>query len=240
LIKQEVPISEALLKQVLNSLSSDSVLVGGQALAYWVSYYGVELPYSIVGAISDDADVLGSRHDVLAIAQGTHGRSEFQPQGSLSALVGHITIPVTDTTYVNVDVLHRLVGIKADQVRDHASEVDFDEVRFRVMHPIDVLISRTENLAALADKQNDEGIAQLQLAIMVSAQYVRELVELSDDGQKHAMKVIEKIVSIAKTGAGQKCTRDFGVGFLGACPGFLIKNPSFIEIRWPQITQLLS
>lgn len=240
MIKQEVPISEALLKQVLDSLSSDSVLVGGQALAYWVSYYAVELPSTVIGAISDDADVLGSRRDVLAIAQQTHGRSELQPQGSLSALVGHITIPVTETTFVNVDVLHRLVGVKADQVRDHASDVDFDEVRFRVMHPIDVLISRTENLATLADKQNDEGITQLQLAIMVSAQYIRELVEASDDGQKHAMKVIEKIVAIAKSSAGQKCTRDFGVSFLGACPGFLIKNPRFIEIRWPQVIHTLS
>ena len=54
MIKQEVPISEELLKKVLASLSEDSVLVGGQALAYWVSYYGVQLPSQMSGAISDD------------------------------------------------------------------------------------------------------------------------------------------------------------------------------------------
>jgi hypothetical protein len=235
LIKQEVPISEELLKQVLASLSKDSVLVGGQALAYWVSYYGVQLPSQMPGAISDDADILGSREDVLAIASKTHGLSELQPQRSLSALVGHVTIPVSETTYVNVDVLHRLVGVKSEQVREHASEVQLEEVKFRVMHPIDVLISRVENLAILSDKQNNEGVTQMRLAIMVMAQYVREVFEYPDDGERHAMKVIEKVVSIARTGSGRKCSRDFGISFVDALPGFLIVNPSFRKIRWPQI-----
>lgn len=235
MIKQEVPISEELLKKVLASLSEDSVLVGGQALAYWVSYYGVQLPSQMSGAISDDADILGSREDVLAIASKTHGISELQPQRSLSALVGHVTIPISETTYVNVDVLHRLVGVKSEQVREHASEVELEEVKFRVMHPIDVLISRTENLAILSGKQNDEGVTQMRLAIMVMAQYVREVFEYPDDGERHAMKVIEKVVSIAKTGSGRKCSRDFGISFVDALPGFLIVNPSFREIRWPQI-----
>ena len=214
--------------------------MGGQALAYWVNYYQVQLPSQMPGAISDDADILGTREDVLAIAKNTQGASTFQPQHSLSALVGHVTIPVSDATYVNVDVLHRLVGIQSAQVRDHAAEVGLEEIKFRVMHPIDVLISRIENLANLPDKQNEEGVLQMRLAIMVAAQYIRDVSEHFVDGERHAMKVIEKIVSLAKSGSGRKCAKNFGIDFLAALPGFLITNQNFREIRWPQILRELA
>lgn len=240
MIKQEAPISKELLQQVLVSLSSQSVLIGGQALAFWVNHYKVQQPSVLTGAISDDADILGTRDDLKSIALKTKGIAEYEPQHSLSALIGHVTIPISEKLFVNVDVLHKIVGIKADQVRDHASTGELGDIRFRVMHPIDVLISRTENLATLSDKQNDEGIAQLRLAIMVSAQYIRELSELPEDGQKHAMRVIERIVKLAKSGSGRKCAKQFGICFLDALPGFAISNPSFQTTRWPQIVKELS
>lgn len=239
MIKQEAPISEDLLKKVLAALSSESVLVGGQALAFWVNHYHVALPAALSGAISDDADILGTKEDVLAIAQKAHGVAELQPQGSLSALIGHVTIPIAGDSFVNVDILHKLIGIKATAVREHASTGKLDGITFRVMHPIDVLISRTENLAKIPEKQNEEGISQLRLAIMVAAQYIRELSEYPDDGQKHAMKVIERIVTLAKSSSGKKCMEKFDVNFLNALPGFAISNSAFQQIRWPQIVQKL-
>lgn len=240
MIKQEAPISKELLQQVLASLSSESVLIGGQALAFWVNHYKVQLPSVLTGAISDDADILGTRDDLKAIALKAKGVPEYEPQHSLSALIGHVTISISEELFVNVDVLHRVVGIKADKVRDHASAAELGDVRFRVMHPIDVLISRTENLASLSEKQNDEGTAQLRLAIMVSAQYIRELSEHPEDGQKHAMKVIERIVKLAKSGSGQKCAKQFGIRFLDALPGFAITNENFQKTRWPQIVKELA
>lgn len=240
MIKQEAPISTNLLKQVLASLSSESVLVGGQALAFWVNHYNVALPSIFSGAISDDADILGTKEDVSAIAKGAQGVAKFEPQGSLSALIGHVTIPISGESFVNVDVLHRLVGIKATTVREHASIGHLEDISFRVMHPIDVLISRVENLATIPDKQNDEGVSQLRLAIMVAAQYIKELSEHPDDGQKHAMRVIERLVSLAKSGSGQKCMKQFGINFINALPSFSISNTNFQEIRWPQIVQELS
>ena len=237
--KHEVPISGDLLKEVLSSLSQDSVLVGGQALAFWVEYCGVEISEPLVGAISDDADILGSRQDVQSIARRTRGAAVFEPQHSLSALIGHVTIPTSGESFVNVDVLYKIVGIQSKLVRQHASEGSMEDVRFKVMHPIDVLISRTENLAKIPDKQNDEGITQLKLAVKVGAKYVREVSELPSDGQKHALKVIEKIVSLAKSGSGRKCSKLFGVRFIDAIPAFAISDQNFRQIRWPQIIQEL-
>ena len=57
--------------------------MGGQALAFWVNRYGVKLPETLIGAISDDADILGTRRDVTLIAQQAHGQAQFQPQHSM-------------------------------------------------------------------------------------------------------------------------------------------------------------
>jgi len=134
LIKQEAPISKELLQQVLASLTSESVLIGGQALAFWVNHYKVRLPSVLTGAISDDADILGTRDDLKSIALKAKGIAEYEPQHSLSALIGHVTIPISEELFVNVDVLHKVIGIKADQVRDHASNGELGDVRFRVVH----------------------------------------------------------------------------------------------------------
>lgn len=236
----EVPINQELLTKVLAGISPDSVLVGGQALAFWVSHYGVQLPAVFSGAISDDADILGQRADVLEIAKRVHGAPELASGRVISALVGQVRIPVRTGEYVNVDVLHKLVGVEPDKVRERASEVTLGDITFLVMHPIDVLHSRIENLAKLKDKQTPQGIEQAKLSLLVANRYTQECAAEGDDGQRHATKVIEHIVSIAKSSAGRRTARDFGIDFLVALPVFAIQAEQFRTIRWPQILKELA
>ena len=235
----EVPISQELLAIALSDISPESVLVGGQALAFWVSHYGVALPGPtvLVGAISDDADILGVRNDIAAIASKVRGVPSYTPQHAISALVGQVTIPVGADEFVNVDVLHRLVGVDVGKVKERASEVKLGGTLIRVMHPIDVLQSRIENLAQLKDKQNPEGVEQAKLSLLVAGAYIGELAAMDEDGQRHASKAIEYIVGIAKTGAGKCGAKEFGLRFLDALPGFVITSDRFRAIRWPQIVK---
>lgn len=235
----ETPISQELLAIVLANISPESVLVGGQALAFWVSHYGVALPTPavLVGAISDDADILGVRNDVAAIASKARGVPSYTPQHVISALVGQVKIPVGGDEFVNVDVLHRLVGVDVGKVKERASEVKLGDTLIRVMHPIDVLQSRIENLAQLRDKQTPEGVEQAKLSLLVAGAYIREVSAMDEDGQRHARKVIEYVVGIAKTGAGKRGAREFGLRFMDALPGFAITSDQFRSIRWPQIVK---
>lgn len=233
--EHEVPISPALLEKVLSGVTPNAVLVGGQALAVWVSHYGVDLNSGpLVGAISDDADFLGSRDDVTAIARSVSGTPVYPPQREITALVGQVKIRVAPTEFVNVDVIHKVVGIAAETVRKRASEAIFGATHFFVMHPLDVLLSRVENLAQLATKQNAEGVEQTRLAILVAHEYIAEIAKESDNS-RHALKAVEHVVDIAKSSAGKKASQDFGISFFPAIPKHAIKNKSFHAVRWPRL-----
>jgi hypothetical protein len=155
LTETEIAISQAQLAKILSGVTPGAVLVGGQALAFWVTNYDVAMPKALAGAISDDADFLGSRADVTAIAKAARGIPTFASRNIITALVGQVKIPVSSSEFVNVDVLHNLVGLDPEKVRNHAAEVTWRDVTFHVMHPLDVLQSRIENLAKLRSKQNE-------------------------------------------------------------------------------------
>lgn len=235
----EVAVSQEQLASILSNVTPGAVLVGGQALAFWVAHYGVSLPVGLVGAISDDADFLGTRADVEAIAQGVGGRSSYPPKRAMTALIGQVTVPVAPGEYVNVDVLHRLIGLDGDQVRDHAAEVELDSVTFQVMHPMDVLQSRVANLATIKDKQNAQGIEQTRLSLQVARAYIAEIAAVPEHGQRHAVKLIEHVVTIARSGSGRRVARKFGIEFRAAIPHHLVASTAFQTRRWPQIVNAL-
>lgn len=240
MIEREVPISQALLEKVLSNVTPDAVLVGGQALAIWVSHYNIDITTGpLVGAISDDADFLGGRNDVASIAQGVSGTPEYPPQRAITALVGQVKIHVAPAEFVNIDVIDKVVGIAADVVRRRASEAVLGATKFYVMHPLDVLLSRVENLAQLISKQNTEGIEQTRLATFVAREYIAELAK-DLAGSRKALNAIEQVISISKSSAGKKASQEFGISFFTAIPKYAIENPSFHSIRWPRICQELS
>lgn len=232
----EVSISPELLTKVLRSVTPEAVLVGGQSLAFWVSHYDIQLPQEFqVGAISDDADFLGGRDDLVAIAKSVASIPEYTSPKIISSLVGQVKIPVSKIEYVNVDVLHKLVGLNPDAVRARAARVTVNNVAFFVMHPFDVFVSRIENLAVLAEKQNSQGVEQAKLGIAVIRHFIEEVAKNPEEGQKHAMRLIEQVVKLAKKGHGRKVTRDFEIDFRGAIPSYTITSEKFKKIRYPQI-----
>lgn len=58
--------------------------------------------------------------------------------------------------------------------------------KLRVMHPLDVLDSRIQNLEALAQKRNATGIAQARLAMDVVRAFIRQ--QIAADGERPALK----------------------------------------------------
>ncbi|MCR4304328.1 MAG: hypothetical protein NUV63_08935 [Gallionella sp.] len=237
--EREASFTTETLKQLLHAVSEDVVLIGGQALSFWVNYYSIDLsPHHIVGAISRDADFLGERKDVKHIADGVSGKTIYPSEHEMTAIAGQVVIRLDQNEYLNIDVIHRVVGIDANAVRKRALQAEFDGVSFRVMHPLDVLKSRIENLATLQDKQTPEGITQANLALQVANKFITTIAD-NIDGQKSALKAIEAVVNIAKTSAGCKCARGFGIDFFQAIPKNAIKDEQFHQMRWPHLVKEL-
>lgn len=156
----------------------------------------------------------------------------------MTAIAGQVVMRPDQNEYLNIDVIHRVVGIDANAVRKRALPAEFDGVPFRVMHPLDVLKSRIENLATLQDKQTPEGITQAKLALQVANKFITTIAG-TIDGQKSALKAIEAIVNIAKSSAGCKCAREFGIDFFQAIAKNAIKDEQFHQIRWSHLVKEL-
>jgi hypothetical protein len=237
----EVAIKPDLLEKILASVGPDSVLVGGQALAIWLVRYGVEVPRIVgpdgamaPGVVTNDADFLGNREDVTRIAERLHGVAEYPPRFGLTSLVGSVHVPLSASEFVNIDVIHQVVGLRKADVRKHAFTMVVGNTEARVMHPLDVLRSRVENLRLPDKRKSRSAIAQAGLAVLVANKYVQDL---AADPQRDstALRAIEEVVSIAKSSAGRNASREFGISFLDAIPHASIQNENFRIHRLPRL-----
>lgn len=245
---REVVTPAATVGRLLAAASDGEVLVGGQALVVWVEKFGVRLPRDLI-SITADVDFLArSAGDVGAVskfARVISGQVVLPSEHALTSVVGQAFRQVGDDTIVNVDVVHRLVGLTTEQVRKGAITVEAGGVRFLVMHPIHVLASRLANLHELADKQNDKGRHQLALAISVAREYLRSLAQdLSPQevgtGRSVLQTYVKFIAKLAKDDAGVKVARRHHLHVADAIDPQLIPAGPFWAHHWDTLKARMS
>jgi hypothetical protein len=218
----------------LLGLAQDAVLVGGQAVAFWASFFNVLVPPALHPYVTKDSDFLGSRKDVARMASGMGGTALYPHQRGLTALAGQVRIDLSEREFLGIDVLHRIVGFDdSDAVRRRAEERFLGEIRFRVMHPIDCLKSRLENLRKLRDKRTEAGAAQASLAVRVVRRYLEMI--LDERNERLALRGAESLAKMALEPAGVLAFRSYGVDVLDAIPLKRASNRKFLDLRWPQI-----
>lgn len=173
---QEVPISKEVMISLLTSLPADVVLVGGQALAFWIEHFKINpvLDENDEAFVSRDADFLGRREHVKMLAKALSGIAEYPPsEKAMTILCGQIfLVKKDDNSFMNIDIIHRIGNMDSEAARRRAVEAELQGKKFLVMHPLDVLISRAENFRGIPDKQNNNGLRQVLLAIEVARKYV--------------------------------------------------------------------
>ena len=232
-MRVEAVFDRARLEKLL-ALAHDAVLVGGQAVAFWAAFFKVAVPPGLRAYVTKDSDFLGSRVDVARIAGGTQGTASYPHKRALTAIAGQVRIDVADGVFLNIDVHHRVVGFDgSDGIRKRAQDVALGRARFKAMHPLDCLRSRIENLQNIAEKRNESGAAQAELAVRIAARYLETVLDAGKE--RLALKAIEDVAKMAFGPAGRFALRNFGVDVLEAIPVARISNAKFRDVRWPQI-----
>jgi len=66
------------LFQALQKASRPAILVGGQSLTFWVDYFNIPVPKGKTPYLTQDADVLATKHDARIFATELHGTSTFR------------------------------------------------------------------------------------------------------------------------------------------------------------------
>jgi hypothetical protein len=231
-----------MLHRILSLAGQEMVLIGGQALALWAAIYQVLPP---VSAITKDVDFIGSQADVKRIAAGIAGKASFPHERSLTLLMGQVSKSLPGDNYVNIDVLFKVYGdVSTDAIKARAVTVGIDGVSIKLMHPLDVLQGRLENLYGIPEKQDEHGLAQLILAIEVVQKFLlAEAIrtEHAVPARSVVLKHVSRIETMALSDAGRKVAQRFGVHVADAIePAPLLRLHEFGSRKLPQLIRSMS
>lgn len=248
----EACMPAGMVERVLHSALDDVVLVGGQALAFWMDRFGIRETDG-QPAISRDVDFFTPDAANLAplhrFAKAIHGEVRLQPMRALTALVGSAVAPADGQRVYNVDLIHAVVGVDRESLVANAMEVTTrDGARFRVMHPLDLLQSRNMNLHKLEAKRDELGQLQLQLAIEVARHHLEQCIDtLESDAtanraerERAMFDLLQVVDRYASEDAARKNALRYGIFLADALPVWRIGSPAFWEQQWPHLRQRMS
>lgn len=239
-----VPIE--VVTAILANAGEDLILVGGQSLALWMNRYGVRMPAEFA-YVSRDIDFLTrsitDTASVRRLAETLGGRCAFPTKrvAAFTALVGQAIRELPDGRVYNIDVMHKMWGA-GDDVWSRAVLTGEPPNRFRVLHPLDVLKSRLDNLHGLKEKQTELGHAQLVAAIGVGRGFLREAASLESKEVKRplTLRYVSFIEKLATADAGKKVAARYGIHVADAIEPGAVRNREFHEKRLPQLVALMS
>lgn len=248
--KTEAITPPEVIEKVLREAGEDVVLVGGQALGFWVQQFGLGVPAGFA-AISNDMDFLArSRADTVSVkrfARIIKGHTLIPSERALTALVGQAVLDVSDDEFINIDVIFKVIGLTAAAVRKRAVRVADGASTFLVMHPIDVLHSRLANLHQLPEKKEAKNLMQLAMAIDVAREFLRAEAERQTGagkamalGRSPIQGYVSAIEKLAVEDAGRKVAARHGLHVADAIDPSLIPAGPFWAKRWPALRGLMS
>lgn len=234
-VEHESAFSEKEVKEILEACGADALLVGGQALAFWALHYDVERPEELVAQITSDVDFVGS--GALAADLGKRlGWKVFLPTlDDATSQTGKVSKTLANGGVKQIDFLSGVVGLDTAAVEKRAAESTWpgSRVKVRVMHPLDVLMSRIKNLEVLPDKRNATGAAQARLAVRVAGAFLTRLVK--ERNERRLLDAVERVVDIAKDPAALKIHARYGIDPLLAIPLAEMESAKFQKERWPRV-----
>ncbi|MFO1456127.1 MAG: hypothetical protein U1F18_07770 [Steroidobacteraceae bacterium] len=230
----EAALTQDELASILRICSPDALLVGGQALAFWVDRLAVPRPPELAASITTDADFIGNADIARRLGRGLGWKTWIPSLEDATPQIAKVTHVEVDGSIKQVDFLSGIVGLTTKDVRRRAQQLDVSGVgTIAVLHPVDVLDSRIQNLHLLPSKRNPAGFAQARLAIAMVKAFIRAE-SVQDD--RPGLKLLERVVSIAQDHAALLVHVLYGIDVLAAVPiADFTRSPELHRKRWPQV-----
>jgi hypothetical protein len=231
----EAPLSPDDVQKILSICSPRGLLVGGQALAFWADRLQVERPVNLVSGVTADADFIGDSVLAKDLARLLGWQIWIPALDDSTPQTGKVTHRTRTGQVKQVDFLSGVVGLTTKDLVRRAIELQMpDNGHLRVIHPIDVLDSRIQNLHLLPEKRTDVGIAQAQLAVSVARAFIRQ--EIATRDERAGLKLLERVADIAGDISAVRVFLLYGIDPLKAVPLEEFRTTTALhKNRWPQI-----
>lgn len=234
---QEAELTSEEVERILKVCGPHALLVGGQALATWAVYYGVQPAGELSRVVTTDADFIGSSETAQKL-QRSLGQpwklrkatlDDFGPQ------VAKVYATLPEQGIKQVDFLFGIVGLDTDAIRRRASQLTLEDgTTVQLLHPLDVLESRLRNLDALPSKRNAIGVAQARLAVSVVRAFIEHYMNEAGDPRtvRQAVKRVEKLALDIRL---LRVAFTYDIDVLAAIPVDRLAYSRFREEQWPRI-----
>src|ERR1700689_2368967 len=231
----EAPLTPQDVQRILSICSPRGLLVGGQALAFWADHLQVERPANLVSGVTSDADFIGDSVLAKDLARRLGWQIWIPALDDSTPQTGKGTHRTKSGAVKQVDFLSGVAGLTTKDILRRAIEMEMPDVgHLRVLHPLDVLDSRIQNLHLLPERRTDAGIAQARLAVDVARAFIRQ--EVASRDERAGLKMLERIAEIASDLGAVRVFLLFGVDPLNGVPLDDFRTTSALhKARWPQI-----
>ena len=236
----EAPLTPEDVRKILSICSPRGLLVGGQALAFWADHLRVERPANLASGVTADADFIGDSLLAKDLGKRLGWQTWIPALDDSTPQTGKVTHRTKTGGVKQVDFLSGVVGLTSKDLARRAVEMEVPDIGLlRVIHPIDVLDSRIQNLHLLPEKRTDAGIAQARLAVDVAREFIRQ--EVASRGERVGLKLLERIADIAADIAAVRVFLLYDIDPLQAVPLEDFRTTSALhKVRWPQIVAEVS
>lgn len=231
----EAPLDAEEVRKILSICSPAGLLVGGQALAFWADHLRVERPESLVSGVTADADFIGDAALATTLGKRLGWQTWIPSLDDSTPQTGKVTHRTRSGEVKQVDFLSGVVGLTTKDLARRAIEMEIPDIgRLRVIHPVDVLDSRIQNLHLLPEKRNGVGIAQARLALGVARAFIAR--EVATRGERVGLKLLERVAEMAAEIAAVRVFLLYGIDPLEAVPLEQFRTTTALhKVRWPQI-----
>jgi len=223
----------------LQKATQPAILVGGQSLTFWVDFFKIPVPKSNTPYLTQDADVLATKHDARIFATELHGTLNIPKPGDHTPNTSIITYKTADGRTLFVDFMGTLIGLTNEEIRKTAVEFEHPEYGFiRILHPTLVLKSRIVNLHRLQSKRDTNGIEQARLAVLVAKAFFENYISLGLAGTNPDRYLVDRVKWLGKlalSDAGIYVFAQWGIDVMEAAPRNLITNKKFHAEHWPRL-----
>lgn len=234
-IETEAILSAEDRRSILKVCSTAGVLVGGQALAFWADHYSVPRPADLVVAVSADADFIADRSLAHKLAKALGWKVWIPGMDDATFQTGKVTKKLPDGSVKQINLLDGVAGLAAGEVVRRAITMEVPGIgRLRVMHPLDVLDSRIQNLVLIPAKRTPAGVAQARLAIDSARAFIHR--EIDERGERKALTLLERVAEIARDAGAVHVFLQYGIDPLLAVPLEEFRTTTALHTeRWPRI-----
>lgn len=235
------PAEAGVVLQCLGDLTSAIVLVGGQALAFWVAQYADR--FSPPGPInSKDIDFCGSQADVKTAAARLGGTYQVPEPFAHTPNTGIVQFVDSSGHDRRIDFLDAPYGLDYVNVAKRSVEVHVPlregSVTFRVMHPIHCLQSRISNIGGLPDYRTAHGLNQARASVSCAREFIRDV--LDHEGPRAAGRLNEDVYRFAWGNLhARNVFRDYGIDAFEAVLVDQRLSPDFLAKRYPDMQRRL-